>query len=200
MNYLAHLFLAQPVIESRIGNLLGDFSKGVEITSLPVAIQLGVENHRFVDRFTDTHPEVQQLKTLISPQRRRFAGIMFDMLFDHFLILHWPRFSSLSFQHSCSDYYADLASGQSLMPLQMQRVTRRIIEQDWFSSYAELEGIGFALDRIADRIRFSNEFADSIVEIKRHKTEMEACFLRFFPELIQAVSKREIETSPVTLG
>lgn len=197
MNYLAHLFLAQPVIESRVGNLLGDFSKGVEITSLPVAIQLGVENHRFVDRFTDTHPEIQQLKTLISPQRRRFAGIMLDMLFDHFLILHWPRFSSLSFQHSCSDYYADLASGQSLMPLQMQRVTRRIIEQDWFLSYADLEGIGFALDRIAARIRFANEFADSIVEIKRHETEMEACFLRFFPELMTAVENQNIEQRPL---
>jgi acyl carrier protein phosphodiesterase len=197
MNYLAHLFLAQPVIESRVGNLLGDFSKGVEITSLPVAIQLGVENHRFVDRFTDTHPEIQQLKTLISPQRRRFAGIMLDMLFDHFLILHWPRFSSLSFQHSCSDYYADLASGQSLMPLQMQRVTCRIIEQDWFSSYAELEGIGFALDRIADRIRFANEFADSIVEIKCHETEMEAGFLRFFPELMTAVENQNIEQRPL---
>lgn len=197
MNYLAHLFLAQPVIESRVGNLLGDFSKGVEITSLPVAIQLGVENHRFVDRFTDTHPEIQQLKTLISPQRRRFAGIMLDMLFDHFLILHWPRFSSLSFQHSCSDYYADLASGQSLMPLQMQRVTRRIIEQDWFLSYADLEGIGFALDRIAARIRFANEFADSIVEIKCHETEMEACFLRFFPELMTAVENQNIEQRPL---
>ena len=197
MNYLAHLFLAQPVIESRVGNLLGDFSKGVEITSLPVAIQLGVENHRFVDRFTDTHPEIQQLKTLISPQRRRFAGIMLDMLFDHFLILHWPRFSSLNFQHSCSDYYADLTSGQSLMPLQMQRVTRRIIEQDWFLSYAELEGIGFALDRIAARIRFANEFADSIVEIKRHETEMEACFLRFFPELMTAVENQNIEQRPL---
>lgn len=179
---------------------MGDFCRGVDLQSLPNSVKLGIENHRFVDRFTDQHEEVRRLKRLMSPQRSRFAGIMIDMVFDHFLIMHWTRFSTQSFQQDCCHYYVDLKKGQHLMPARMLRVTSRVIEHDWFASYAELEGIGFALDRIAERIRFKHEFAGSVSELMMHKREIEEGFLRFFPELIQAVSKREIETSPVTLG
>ncbi len=179
---------------------MGDFCRGVDLNLQPNSVKLGIENHRFVDRYTDQHVEVKRLKGLISPQRRRFAGIMIDMVFDHFLIMHWTRFSNVCFHQSCANYYVDLEKGKHLMPERMLRVTSRVIEHDWFASYAELEGIGFALDRIAERIRFEHEFAGSVSELMMHKREIEEGFLHFFPELIKAVSMREIEKSPVTLG
>lgn len=147
-----------------------DFAKGVDPAALPEPVRLGLENHRFVDRFTDHHPDVAELKALFSPQRRRFAGIMLDMVFDHLLIKHWERFSSDVFAKARAGYYADLHQGQDLMPPAMQRTTTRIVSQDWFSSYAELEGVGFALDRIAQRIRFQNPFQGSVTELQQHFT------------------------------
>ncbi len=193
MNYLAHLFLAQPTTASRVGNLLGDFAKGVDPAALPEPVRLGLENHRFVDRFTDHHPDVVELKALFSPQRRRFAGIMLDMVFDHLLIKHWDRFSSDVFSQALAGYYADLHQGQDLMPPAMQRTTTRIVSQDWFHSYAELEGVGFALDRIAQRIRFQNPFQGSVTELQLHFPTIEAGFLRFFPELVAEVEAQGIE-------
>jgi len=174
---------------------MGDFCRGVDLQSLPHSIKLGIENHRFVDHFTDQHEEVRRLKRLMSPQRSRFAGIMIDMVFDHFLIMHWTRFSSLPFQQCCGHYYVDLKKGRHLMPARMLRVTSRVIEHDWFASYAELEGIGFALDRIAERIRFKHEFAGSVSELRMRKREIEEGFLRFFPELIQAVELKGLEVA-----
>jgi len=194
MNYLSHLFLSQPTIESRVGNLLGDFRKGVDISSLPNKVALGYDNHQLVDRFTDNHKQVKDLKALISPQRSRFAGIMLDMVFDHFLIVHWHRFEEHSFQLCRDDYYSDLRSGQHLMPERMQNVTTKLAKNDWFSTYSELEGIGFALDRIAERIRFENAFAGSITELKTHKNQIEDIFLVFFPDLINEIKNQKLET------
>jgi acyl carrier protein phosphodiesterase len=59
MNYLAHLFLADDTPESLIGNLLGDFLKGVNKEQYSIAIQLGIELHRKVDVCTDSHPTSQ---------------------------------------------------------------------------------------------------------------------------------------------
>lgn len=194
MNYLSHLFLSQPTIPSRVGNLLGDFRKGVDIQSLPSEVSLGYDNHRLVDRFTDNHPKVENLRALISPQRRRYAGVMLDMVFDHFLITHWDRFEERTFQECRGIYYKDLRNGQHLMPERMQRVTTKLTENDWFSSYSELEGIGFALDRISERIRFENDFSGSITELKTHKNQIEDVFLTFFPELVEEIKKQKLET------
>ena len=193
MNYLAHLFLAQPTTPSRVGNLLGDFAKGVNTAMLPPEVYRGLQNHRQVDLFTDQHPQVMALKPLFSQQRRRFAGIALDLAFDHFLIKHWGQFCAEPFLVVCQRYYASLLAGQNLMPVSMQHTTQRIVAQDWFSSYATLEGVGYALDRIAGRIRFDHQFAGIYEELYRLESEIETGFLRFFPELQQQVSLQRIE-------
>ena len=74
MNFLAHLVLAESTAESRFGNLLGDFCQGLDLKSLPPAVQAGVWRHRAIDRFTDAAAEVQQAKAMFSRERRRFAS------------------------------------------------------------------------------------------------------------------------------
>lgn len=193
MNHFAHLYLAQATVESRVGNLLGDFARGVVPETLPAAVRGGLANHRAVDAFTDQHPLVRQAKTLFSDQRRRFAGVALDILFDHYLIRHWSRFAEGEQKAFIQALYRDLGRGQHLMPLRMQQVTASIITHDWFGSYASLDNIGHALDRVAGRIRFPNLFDGMIEEIQPLDSELEALFLEFFPELIAYVHDRQLE-------
>lgn len=194
MNHLAHLCLAQPTVESRVGNLLGDFARGVDAGSLSVGLQNGLANHRAVDAFTDRHPQVRKAKTLFSDQRRRFAGVALDVLFDHYLIRHWTRFHNQNHDEFIASLYQDLTQGRDLMPLHMQQVTLSIVERDWFGSYASLDNIGRALDRVAGRIRFPNQFAGIIEEIRAHDRDLEVAFLDFYPQLVDHVQDRALET------
>ncbi len=189
MNYLAHLFLAPNSIEHRVGSLLGDFARGLQVEGLERAVVEGLEHHRAVDVFTDSHPQVRQAKTLFSAHRRRFAGVALDVLFDHYLLRHWATFSSVSVDGFIAEVYQDLNAGYSLMPAKMGSVTQRIIHDDWFNSYKDLESVGYALDRIAGRIRFPNQFCGIIEDIRAHDDELEVLFLNFFPDL-QALSDR----------
>ncbi len=193
MNYLAHAALAKPNRYSITGNLLGDFCKGVAVDSLHPNIRAGLMNHRAVDRFTDQHRAVRQAKQLFSEQRRRFAGIALDVLFDHFLIVHWQQFYPQPFADYKQQLYQQLAAAEHLMPAQMAHTMRSVRCDDWFSRYQHLPQLGMALDRIAWRIRFANQFSGMIDEIRPHYAKLEQSFLQLYPELRQHVAELALE-------
>jgi len=193
VNYLAHLFLAQPNADSYFGNLLGDFGGNKHVGQLPVAVQQGLANHYLVDKFTDSHPEVKAAKQYFSTTRKRFAGIALDVLFDHFLIKHWHQFHHQPFTHFKQQSYQRLNERITDMPSRMQFVVTRITQHDWFKEYETIAGIGLALDNIAKRIRFTNNFAGAVDDIEQHYDQLEAVFLDFFPQLISHVNNQKIE-------
>ncbi|WP_109338825.1 ACP phosphodiesterase [Saliniradius amylolyticus] len=187
MNYLAHLYLAQPTADSHFGNLLGDFCRGLDTSVYSQPVLAGLNNHRRVDRFTDAHPEVLAAKSVFSRRRRRFAGIALDVLFDHFLIRHWAQYNDQAFDDFCQQAYARLERRLPMMPPRMQRVVSMMIQHHWMAHYRTLEGVGQALDRIADRIRFQHQFYGSVEELACHYDQLESRFLRFFPELVDHI-------------
>ena len=196
MNHFAHLVLSRATLESVVGNLLGDFARGVDQDLLPDAVLAGLLNHRAVDRFTDSHPVVQELKSCFSKQRRRFAGIALDIYFDHLLINHWARFEQRHLEATIDDFYQRLSAGQSLMPgEEMRRVTQRIVDYDWFGSYRDIDSIAQSLDQVAGRIRFANQFDNAIEDILRHQNLIRDGFFEFYPELQQHVEEQALEVT-----
>ena len=183
MNHLAHVFLAPDSPEARVGSILGDFTRGVDLSTLPDPVRQGVRHHLAVDTYTDQHPDVLASKQLFSRQRRRFAGVALDILYDHFLLKHWERFCPLERDAFIRLVYDELQQKEHLMPDKMALVTRRMVSNDWFGAYQDLENIGYALDRVAGRIRFKNEFTGMITEIRAHHDKLEHKFLSFFPDL-----------------
>ncbi|GAA65583.1 hypothetical protein P20311_3394 [Pseudoalteromonas sp. BSi20311] len=196
MNYLAHLYLAQPTADSHFGNLLGDFGGQRQLTHIPVTVKSALDNHYLVDKFTDAHPLVKEAKQLFSPKRRRFAGVAVDVVFDHFLIQHWRQFNNQSlidFKHTS---YGLLDKRIPVMPTRMQRVVTSMTQNDWFKEYESVDGVGLALDNIAKRIRFTNTFSGAAEDISRHYNELDGLFLAFFPELIKHVNEFNLESTP----
>lgn len=183
MNHLAHIFLAPDSPDARVGSILGDFTRGVDLSRLPIGVRDGVRHHRAVDNYTDYHRDVLASKAVFSRQRRRFAGVALDILYDHFLLKHWGQYSTADQGVFIRDIYSELSQKEHLMPDSMARVTRRMIGSDWFGAYQNLENIGYALDRVAARIRFKNDFAGIITEIRANHDELEQRFISFFPEL-----------------
>jgi acyl carrier protein phosphodiesterase len=195
MNHFAHLVLAQPTLESTVGNLLGDFARGVDPDLLPRAVHAGLRNHRAVDRYTDAHPRVQEMKRGFSRRRRRFAGIALDIYFDHLLINHWSRFDTRDLEPLIEAFYRRMIDGRELMPgEQMRQVTRRMVEYDWFGSYRDRDAVAESLDRVAGRIRFENRFAGAIEELQRNHDLICEGFFEFYPALRRHVENLGLES------
>lgn len=196
MNHFAHLVLSQPTLESTVGNLLGDFARGLDQSRLPQAVMAGLNNHRAVDRFTDAHPRVQAMKRVFSDERRRFAGIALDIYFDHLLINHWQQFEQRQLESLIGEFYQRMAEGREMMPDEnMRRVTRHMVEYDWFGSYRDIEAVAESLDRVAGRIRFANRFDNAIEDLLRNHDMILDGFLEFYPQLQQHVMELALESN-----
>ena len=195
MNYLAHLFLSPRSTHAVVGNLMGDFRRHVRNNALPTEVLQGIENHCRVDRFTDSHVGIRGLKHVFSSKRRRYAGIILDVVFDHYLSRHWhtfrdePRVDYIGYLYGC------LQRGRGLMPPRMQTVVAYMIEEDWLGSYVDLAGIDTCLNRMSHRIRFDNNLYGAIEEVQANYNELEAGFLEFFPQLMEHINQLSGDSS-----
>lgn len=187
MNYLAHLFLADDTPESLIGNLLGDFVKGSAKNQYSHFIQEGIELHRKVDSYTDSHQIVRNTKQIVSLPRRRYAGILIDMFYDHFLATHWQDYNQTTLKSFTQRVYAILLQHQTILPDKLRKILPLIVGQDLLGSYQEIDGIEQALKRIAPRLRNGEIFASGIEELQAHYKEFDISFQVFFPDLIRYV-------------
>ncbi|MDJ0554694.1 MAG: ACP phosphodiesterase [Microcoleaceae cyanobacterium MO_207.B10] len=190
MNYLAHLYLANNTPESQIGNLLGDFVKGIlaeyEVIYSPEIIQ-GIKTHRQVDCFTDRHPIYMISKNRISNNYSRLAGIIIDIFYDHFLANHWHLFSPVSLDEFVKNVYLVLSKNQTILPDRLNRILPKIISENWLCSYKTISGINLTFARLSKRLKWKNNLATASNELIKNYTELESDFLSFFPELINYV-------------
>ncbi len=183
MNYLAHLYLAEQSREGLLGSLLGDFVKGRLDHRFPETVRRGIALHRAIDSFTDAHPLHLASRNRIGKQRRRYAGIIVDVCYDHFLSRHWADYSSESLTCFTARVYDVLREHRDDLPDRLQRMAPHMIADDWLGSYSDLSNVGRALDGIAQRITRSNPLAGALTEIETNYAALDDDFRRFFPEL-----------------
>jgi acyl carrier protein phosphodiesterase len=184
MNFLAHTYLAGDSDASIVGSLLGDFVKGRPAERYRGAIATAILHHRKVDSFTDGHPVARRSRRRFSSRRRRFAGIIVDVCYDHFLAVHWQRFSSENLDVFARRVYAAVDRHRGHLPDGLRRTAARMVAGDWLTGYRDLERVGLALDRIAGRLRRGERFQGALEEIAGCYAALENDFLVFFPQLI----------------
>jgi acyl carrier protein phosphodiesterase len=189
MNYLAHLHLAPDDAAARVGNLLGDFLKPSHAGHLPQTLQQGMALHRQIDSYTDSHPLVAHSKQRITAERRRYAGILVDIFYDHFLAQHWSRFSSMPLADFTARSYAELDAHRQWLPPRLLEILPRMQAEDWLQSYANVDGIAAVLRNFSrHRIQRDNPVADGINDLLQHYSALEQDFLDFYPQLQQVLA------------
>jgi acyl carrier protein phosphodiesterase len=183
MNYLAHLYLAPPGDDGLLGSLMGDFVKGPLAGRYPPAIAHALVLHRRIDAFTDAHERVRASRARVSAPRRRFAGIMVDLFYDHFLARHWSQYSDQDLHAFAGRVYALLAARVDILPDRLRDIAGRMRAHDWLTSYRLVDNIHIALDRMSFRLKRQNRLAGAADELEAHYQGFEADFRAFFPEL-----------------
>jgi acyl carrier protein phosphodiesterase len=185
MNYLAHLYLAGPDDAVLLGSLMGDFVKGPLDGRHGAAITHGIALHRKIDSFTDSHPVVLASKARVSQERRRYAGIMVDMFYDHFLARYWTEFSDEPLAAFTERVYAILARHDGILPERLRLIATHMRQTDWLGSYAQIGSIHAALDRMGQRLRRENRLPGSAEELERDYAGFERDFRLFLPDVIR---------------
>lgn len=196
MNYLAHLLLADETDASRIGNLLGDFTKGSlnELSkTYPAEVIRGIKMHRAVDRFTDSHPVFKKCRPLLAPERRRFAGIIVDIFFDHYLCKHWGDYCETPLDEFCRQVYHAFELHPEWRAGRLARAWPMMQTENWLMTYATVDGIELTLQRVSQRTPRVGGIAAGIEDFKTNYDEFETHFHVYMPELVEFVRKWKTE-------
>jgi acyl carrier protein phosphodiesterase len=186
MNYLAHTLLSRHSPEAILGSLLGDFVKANADADYSDAVKEAIRTHRSIDRFTDSHATTLASRSLISPARRRFAPVMVDVFYDHFLARHWNDYCDVPLARFASTVYDVLYAYRDRLPPRMQMVAARMRMDDWLVAYADIAGMDAAINGIARRLKRFPRAAvlhGGAEELARHYETMERNFRDFFPAL-----------------
>lgn len=191
MNWLAHLFLSDQNVESRLGNLLADLVKGSARQELNSNLQRGIECHQVIDAFTDCHLVVQRSKERIGSGKRRFAGILVDVFYDHFLAKNWSEYSNVPLEQFTGEIYESFQAYQGNIPAVASEIIAHMAAEDWLGAYRNVTGVEDTLVRISKRlsVRLSKSFMldQAVSELTTHYVEFEHDFQEFFPELFSHV-------------
>lgn len=183
MNYLAHLYLSAPDDDALLGSLLGDFVKGEIGDRFTPPLAHAIALHRRLDSFTDAHAAVQRSKSRVSAARRRYAGIMIDMFYDHFLALSWAEFHAEPLATFTARVYALLERRQSELPARLKVVAPRMAAGDWLGSYVNPSNVARALDGIGTRLKRENHLSGAGEELLADYAGYEADFRAFMPDV-----------------
>lgn len=189
MNWLAHLHLSEDDVEVRLGNVIADFIKGEKRQALNPRIRRGVACHMFIDSYTDAHPVFLRSRQRISLANRKFAGIVVDVFYDHFLSIRWPDFSAQPKRAFIDGIYADFDRYTEMALPDARRFVLRMAEDDWLGEYETLTGIERTLARISGRLNRPGLLVPLAAELSANYTGLADDFTEFYPALRAGVGE-----------
>jgi acyl carrier protein phosphodiesterase len=189
VNYLAHLFLAGPSAESLIGNLAGDFVKGPIREQFTPGIRDGIRQHRAIDAFTDTHPQVAAFRRVLIPDHGHYSRVISDVFFDHFLSANWSLYAEEPIESFLDRVYATIDHHVSELPGRLQFVYPRMRDGQWLLSYGDIDGIRMALTNLSHRLSRRPHLENATHHLIDSRHELEKRFRAFFPDVVAFARK-----------
>jgi len=191
LNYLAHSFLSGNDEELLVGNFIADSVRGSQLQLYPEKIAQGIILHRQIDTFTDSHPVVQQTKERLRPNYRKYAGVIADIYYDHFLAINFDQYSDLGLANYTQHVYNSVQRHHAILPERVLYFLPYMIEQDWLLNYANLEGIRRSLTGLSRRTAFVSNMETAADELRKNYHLYLHEFNIFFPDLMAYVKAQQ---------
>ena len=167
MNYLGHLFLSGSDEKILLGNFLGDHVSNKTLHLYDSSIKKGVELHREIDLFTDSHPVSRELRAILFDQYRHQSRVILDLFYDHFLAADFCDFQSVSLLDYVIKVYDILQKQLHLMPDSAKHYFMTMRKYGWLEGYTSIDGIRFVLNQMSRRKKMDS-MGSSVEFLEKH--------------------------------
>ena len=183
MNYLAHAYLSFHQKDILVGNMISDFVKGRRKLDYSPEIQNGINLHRLIDSFTDSHPVTKEAKEIFRPVYRLYSGSFVDVIYDHFLAIDQGEFNEQSLMIFTEKTYNTLDDYSNVLPDQFSYLYPYMKTQNWLYNYRYRQGIQKSLGGVVRRAKYLTE-SDSAYNLFIENYEyLKSLYHVFFPEV-----------------
>ena len=187
MNFLAHLFLSGEPGELMIGNFIADSVKGAAINTYSEGIQKGIKLHRAIDTFTDHHAEMAKSKERLRDRYKKYAPVITDIFYDHFLAISWQTYSTLTLRAYTDQVYTYLKKYYEIFPERSKQFYQYMIKYDILFAYTKVEGIEKVMQGMSRRAHFISGMETATEELVKGYDDFKIEFNAFFPDLQEYV-------------
>lgn len=187
MNVLAHIYLSGDSDEIIIGNYIGDYVKGRDYLKYPEQVRRGIILHRNIDAFTDRHPVVQRSKIPFIKKYHKYAGVVIDILYDHFLTKEWDIYSTRPLESYTYQFYRAMVNNYDILPEKVRDRMPFFIINNWIESYRTNSGLRKVFNAMSKRTSLPHETKYAIKTLEKNYYSLSDDFMEFFPQLIQFV-------------
>lgn len=183
MNFLAHIYLSGDNDLIKIGNFMADGIRGKQFETYPYEIQKGILLHREIDTFTDAHPIFRESTKRLHENYHHYAGVIVDILYDHFLAKNWSTYSDEQLVHFVDRFYNSLYDNYTFLSAKTQDLMPYMIKQNWLLSYQTVAGIQNILTQMDRRTKNQSKMQFATNELLAHYDDFEIEFTKFFEDL-----------------
>ncbi|HNX84186.1 MAG TPA: ACP phosphodiesterase, partial [Bacteroidales bacterium] len=183
MNVLAHIYLSGDSDNIIIGNYIGDYVKGRDYLQYPEGIRKGIIIHRHIDAFTDRHPVVHRSKLHFVGRYRKYAGVIIDILYDHYLTREWDLFSRRPLESVTYNFYRAMVNNFEILPESVREKMPFFIIDNWLETYQTRRGIRRVLKTLSGITSLPKETRWAMRVWKKQYYSIEEDFMEFFPQL-----------------
>ncbi len=191
MNFLAHAFLSDGQAKVLTGNMISDYIKGKKQYDLPAPVQAGVQLHRFIDAYTDTHPCTKEISKIFAPHYRLYAGPITDIVYDYFVANDSANFTTLnSLQTFAEETYNLLEDNQQFFGEKFSLLFPHMKAGNWLYHYSTEQGIYQSMHGLQRRSKYITSIDAAFHLFAQNKTRIKIQYDIFFPELKLAAAHK----------
>jgi acyl carrier protein phosphodiesterase len=185
MNFLAHAYLSGSDEDILIGNFIADAVKGNNISRFREGIQKGVRLHREIDTYTDTHPVFLRSKQRIQDSYGKFAGVVVDIYYDHFLASSWNSYSDKELSEFALYVYNLMFKNYAVLPPKSRRILPYMAIHNWLVGYSSFRDLQWVFDGMSRRSKqYNSQMEGAVASLKEDYKDFENDFQEFFPDMI----------------
>jgi acyl carrier protein phosphodiesterase len=189
MNFLAHVYLSGNNEQLILGNLIADAVKGKQIDRFSLGVVQGIKLHRLIDAYTDQHIVFKSSVKRLEPVYKKYAAVICDIYYDHFLAKNFHKYSSVSLAKTAHTAYEILIRNYDILPPNSKRLLPYMATQNWLEGYANLSELQRVFNGMSRRTSFVSGMENAISDLIKDYSAYETEFSLFFPDIITYTHK-----------
>ncbi len=189
MNFLGHILLSGSDEDIIAGNIIADAIKGTDYKKFPQKIAQGIVLHRKIDTFTDQNRYFKNSTRRLHPEYHKYAGVISDIFYDHFLAANWHEFSDVPLADLAHDIYELLLKKNTLIPGLTRKILPFMIFNNWLVSYRRIDHLRKVFYNMDKRTGFASKMQTAPNTLLRYYEDFYQDFTAFMKDILKYVDR-----------
>lgn len=164
--------------------MISDDVKGKKQFEYSEQIQWGIQLHRAIDQYTDSHDCIKETKKIFKDELGTYSGAFIDIMFDYYLANDIQFFKTeKELENLASACYDVLENYTSIFPEKFARLFPYMKTQNWLYHYKDDYGIQQSFRGLTNRAQYINKNHNGFEIFLQNKEKLQVLYEEFIIDL-----------------